>query len=373
MDAHQQWWHQYYSTAAPSAGYGPLTNAVRHHYQRPYHIPAAPTTDHYTTATPTLGTAFPPEPLPPPPATAQQPPPPLQIVPPNTPNIPDTWTPSDTHLDTNTVHGQTLFRTIQLDIFPWQLSRFGLQDPSLRTLSQGRYTGIVTTRSIAEAVFTSQLLTEIRAHNLDIDNIAEYLHQQAHQPVPNKTTDAKQFMQPLISRLTDFLRGLTPPAGEGTALRKLQQQTDRLHQQESELQRARDKLKNHGIALTPAKPGATPTTSSGSHPTLPLTAPAALTAHAILNPTSQTLQDNSPVNYAPAGIQKWLNTLPPAAQTQATNIMQVLRDERINKEQLQEAATRYGIPNSLWQQGQPLQLDSPIKQCTNPITPHYNT
>ena len=60
-----------------------------------------------------------------------------------------TWTPSDTHLDTNTVHGQTLFRTIQptqwsrkynlagqpvLDIFPWQLSRFGLQDHSLRTL-----------------------------------------------------------------------------------------------------------------------------------------------------------------------------------------------------------------------------------------------
>ena len=133
----------------------------------------------------------------------------------NTPNIPDTWTQSKTHLDANTVHGQTLFRTIQptqcsrkhnladqpvLDIFPWQLSRFGLHDQSLRTLSQGRYTGIVATRSIAEAVFTSQLLTDIRAHHLDIDNIAEYLHQQAHQPIPNKTTDAKQFTQPLISR-----------------------------------------------------------------------------------------------------------------------------------------------------------------------------
>ena len=143
----------------------------------------------------------------------------------------------------------------------------------------------------------------------------------------------------MISRVTDFLRGLTPPAGEGTALRKLQQQTDRLHQQESELQRARDKLKTHGIALTPTKPGAIPTTS-----TLPLTAPTALTAHTILNPTSQTLQDNSPANYTPAGIQERLKTLPPAAQTQATNIMQILRDKRINKEQLQEAATTYGIP-----------------------------
>ena len=275
--------------------------------------------------------------------------------------LPDTWTPSDTHLDTNTVHGQTLFRTIQptqwsrkynlaghpvLDIFPWQLSRFGLQDHSLRTLSQGRYTGIVTTRSIAEAVFTSQLLPEMRAHNLDIDSIAEYLHQQADQSIPNKTTEAKQFMQPLISRIIDFLRGLTPPAGEGTALRKLQLQTDRLQQQESELQRARDKLKTHGIALTPTKPGTHPAPSSASQPQphLPLTAPAALTTNTILNPTTQTLHDNSPANYAAAGIQKWLKTLPPATQTQVTNIRQILRDERITKEQLQEAATRYGIP-----------------------------
>ena len=215
-----------------------------------------------------------------------------------------------------------------LDIFPWQLSRFGLHDQSLRILSQGRYTGIVATRSIAEAVFTSQLLTDIRTHNLDVDSIAEYLHQQPGQPIPNKTTDAKQLMSPLISRITDFLRGLTPPAGEGTALRKLQQQTDRLHQQENELQRARDKLRTHGIALTPTKPGgaATPT------------------PHTILNPTSQTLHDNSPANFAQAGIQKWLKTLPPATQTQANNILQILRDQRITKEQLQEAATKSGLP-----------------------------
>ena len=153
-------------------------------------------------------------------------------------------------------------------------------------------------------------------------------------------------MQPLISRIIDFLRGLTPPAGEGTALRKLQLQTDRLQQQESELQRARDKLKTHGIALTPTKPGTHPAPSSASQPQphLPLTAPAALTTNTILNPTTQTLHDNSPANYAAAGIQKWLKTLPPATQTQVTNIQQILRDERITKEQLQEAATRYGIP-----------------------------
>ena len=164
----------------------------------------------------------------------------------------------------------------------------------------GRYTGIVATRSIAEAVFTSQLLTDIRTHNLDIDSIAEYLHQQSGQPVANKTTEAKTFMTPLIAKLTEFLQTLTPPAGEGTALRRLQQQTDKLHQQESELQRARDKLRTHGIGLTPTKPSST--TPPPAATTLPLTAPTSYppTSLAILNLTSQTLQNNYPAKFAQA-------------------------------------------------------------------------
>ena len=39
-----------------------------------------------------------------------------------------------------------------------------------------------------------------------------------------------------------------------------------------------------------------------------------------------------------------MKTLAPATQTQANNILQILRDERISKEQLQEAATQYGLP-----------------------------
>ena len=37
----------------------------------------------------------------------------------------------------------------------------------MRTLSQGRYAGIVATQSIAEGVFTSQLLFELRARRVD--------------------------------------------------------------------------------------------------------------------------------------------------------------------------------------------------------------
>ena len=60
-------------------------------------------------------------------------------------------------------------------------------------------------------------------------------------------------MQNSLSKLIEFLHTLIPPAGEGTALRKLQQQTDKLHP-ESELQRAKNKLRTHGNALTPTKP-----------------------------------------------------------------------------------------------------------------------
>ena len=115
MDAHQQWWQHYYSSAAPSAGYGPLTNAVRHHYRHPYHAHTASTTENNTAPPAPLPTTFPPEPLPPPPPAAHtNTTSHLSVLPPNTPKIPNTWTQSDTHQDTNTVHGQTLFRTIML-------------------------------------------------------------------------------------------------------------------------------------------------------------------------------------------------------------------------------------------------------------------
>ena len=403
MDARQQWWQQYYGTTTPTAGYGPLTNAVRHHYQHPYHqhhqhhanIPADP-----PTGSPAPPATFPPEPLPPPAASHRPTPPQLGVVPPNIPNLPDTWTPSDTHLDTNTVHGHTLFRTIQptqwsrkynlagqqvLDIFPWQLSRFGLQDHSLRILSQGRYTGIVTTRSIAEAVFTSQLLPEMRAHNLDIDNIAEYLHQQADQSIPNKTTEAKQFMQPLISRIVDFLRGLTPPAGEGTALRKLQLQTDRLQQQESELQRARDKLKNHGIALTPTKPGPHPAPSSATHPPhLPLTAPPQLQPTPFSTPPHKhSMTTHQPTMQQRAfknGSRHYHQPLRHKSTTSSKFFEMNVSQKNSSKKQLPATASRLLGSSSFphvhysnwWPRARHWQPDSHNKRCINQHTLPYN-
>ena len=67
--------------------------------QSPLPAPLPHTCSTNTTASPPLTTVFPPEPLPPPPTAA--PLPHWHLY--KTPNIPDTWTPSETHLDTNTV------------------------------------------------------------------------------------------------------------------------------------------------------------------------------------------------------------------------------------------------------------------------------
>ena len=59
-------------------------------------------------------------------------------------------------------HKQSLAGRPIEDIRAWELSHRGLSEFSFRLLSQGRYQGIVCTRSASEAVFTTQLLKRKR-------------------------------------------------------------------------------------------------------------------------------------------------------------------------------------------------------------------
>ena len=178
-------------TYNPTGTYGPLTHALRTHQA---HHPHPYTTSPYTTppqhtppqqATPSQP-EFPPPPPPPPPlptadpvtpppstykhspppppaarpGTAPAPPPPH--IPSPTPPIQDSWNQTDHHWDSNTLHGHQLYRTIQptqwsrkagvaglptFDIFPWQLAYHGTAEFTARTLSNGKYTGFIATRS----------------------------------------------------------------------------------------------------------------------------------------------------------------------------------------------------------------------------------
>ena len=132
------------------------------------------------------------------------------------------------------------------DVFPWLLAYHGAADYTARTLSHGKFCGLIPTRSIAESVFTTHLLQEIRDRRFDLDAIAEALHTAQGTTIPNKTTQARAFHAPLIAHITEQLQTHAPAAAEGSALRALKSTTD-------DLARARQKLQAHGIELTPRK------------------------------------------------------------------------------------------------------------------------
>ena len=233
-------------TYNPTGTYGPLTHTLRTHqahHAHPY------TTSPYTT---------PPQHTPPQQAPPSQPefppppPPPLPTADPVTPP-PSTYTHPFSHsatprlLEPNRsplgLHGHQLYRTIQptqwsrkagvaglptFDIFPWQLAYHGTAEFTARTLSNGKYTGFIATRSIAESVFVTHLLQELREKRLNLDGIAETLHTKQGTDIPSKTTQARAFHAPLINLLIQQLQSHSPAPAEGTALRALKNTTDEL-------------------------------------------------------------------------------------------------------------------------------------------------
>ena len=122
-------------------------------------------------------------------------------------------------------------------------------------LSHGKFCGLIPTRSVAESVFTTHLLQEIRDKRLDLDAIAEAMHTKAGATIPNKTTQARAFHSPLITLLTDQLQAHAPAVAEGSALRALKTTSD-------DLARAREKLQAHGLELTPKKDTGRPSAPS---------------------------------------------------------------------------------------------------------------
>ena len=165
--------------------YGPMTHSVRTQQAHDHHPYTPSSANSQTTHTPSPSTnqPFPPPPPPPLPTAApttpnatsfkhspthQAPPAPPSTVPFPQPPLQDSWHPTDSHWDSNASHGHQLHRTIQptqwsrrigiaglptFDVFPWLLAYHGTADYTARTLSHGKYCGLIPTRSIAESVF----------------------------------------------------------------------------------------------------------------------------------------------------------------------------------------------------------------------------
>ena len=100
-------------------------------------------------------------------------------------------------------------------------------------------------------------------------------------------------MAPFIGKIAEYITTLSPPR-RGYSPPPLA--ADRRQKQQDELQKAGDKLRTHGTALTPTKHSIS--VLSHSAPSLPVTAPAPaphpLDTSTILNPNAQTLHDCNP-------------------------------------------------------------------------------
>ena len=121
------------------------------------------------------------------------------------------------------------------DIRAYELSHRGLGDFSFRLLSEGRHQSIVWARSGSESVLMTALLKKIRESNVSIDDAAKACHTGA---APDKQKEAMRFMEPLAQDLLKCVLAKAPV---------------RTSDASDELAKAKAKLAEHGIVMSPLK------------------------------------------------------------------------------------------------------------------------
>ena len=143
------------------------------------------------------------------------------------------------------------------DLRVTELTRKGLDDFSLRCFSNGEFQSLVFVRSISEAVFVSNLLRHIRQDRIDLDAVAANMHGPAP---PDKHKESARFMQPLLGEVLSTIKSHAPaPAASSSQ-----------SPESAELAKAKRKLQEAGIALTPEKkPRAAQNSPSSTGPSLP--------------------------------------------------------------------------------------------------------
>ena len=129
-----------------------------------------------------------------------------QEVPPPTIRIPPEWKSTATMFDDEPSYGHKFLKTVQptawsrrknlcglnpLTIPIGLFTRHGASEYGLKLFSEGRFMGIITTRTIAESVFGAQLLKAMRDQGVDIDTLSEHLYRTTDPDasIPNKSED----------------------------------------------------------------------------------------------------------------------------------------------------------------------------------------
>ena len=327
------------------------------------------------------------------------------------PPLPPSRKQDENHHDSTPVHEHPLFRTIQptawsrkkgihcldpLELPVHQLCRYGLQEFSLRPLSAGRFVGLVCTRSVAESVFTAQLLKSMRENAVDIDSIADHLHQTSSSTTstPSKNDQPVELIAPLVHEVVTKLKALQPQKTQGQALRCAQALEAQLKAAQNQLDQLAaaglsDQLQSHTISPKQPPKGSPSSAHLGSAPerkvrkteetteqklpkmflpqeasapSVPEAAEGArrtpinsdgdddvslLSVSEILDASSPVLKQYQPGGFSAATIKKWFQTFPTETQQPAMKIIQIFDDSGVTKTDLQQAAIQYGLPTDM--------------------------
>ena len=134
------------------------------------------------------------------------------------------------------------------------LTRHGASEYGLRLLSEGRFLGIITTRTIAESVFGAQLLKAMTEQGVDTDTLSE------HAPIPSNPTG---FMSPLIHAVVSKLKEISPTKQDTQALRELQNVQRQLKETEEKLRQSQKSQRTPSLPEVNTPPGSNAGGSQG--------------------------------------------------------------------------------------------------------------
>ena len=272
-------------------------------------------------------------------------------VPENPVAIPQSFKPDSECYDTNTVSGKKFYRNVQTT--PWSskaglagkdvnsirlvdITRKGLDDYSLRNLSNGEFQGVVFVRSVSEAVFTTNLLRLLRQDKVDLDKVAAHLHGAAP---PDKHKESSRFMEPWLSELLQTFKKISPPESPA--------------EDNEELARAKRKLKAAGIELSPPVKRRTSELSEPSssarkceHPLPVEQSP----AEVILNKVVEQKPASYPSANTKAAMDTWLKSHQSQFRGQTlkfkkhvAQVTEIISSSGLAKSEIIDSAVRYGL------------------------------
>ncbi|CAE7874802.1 unnamed protein product [Symbiodinium necroappetens] len=298
------------------------------------------------------------------------------------------------HYDTNLVFKSTLRKTVEpsawsrakrlagmdiRDVTVAHVSRRGMEEYGLRPLSHGRFTGIILTRNVAETVLLSQIQKRLREDNIDVDATIEAIYKSKNLKPPDKVKEATNFVTPLVDEIFLAMKPWTQVKNYGKNSEQDNQVVQRMQELEEEAAKYKQRLKSAGVEVTPTKVlPLQPPPSASSAPSDSQQAPSTsapqcsrrsspqATAHPAYNKKKQyeklleepyniIKQSGQQPPTSMTSIKTWVTnlkkTLPADKHKELDQHIQqvhaLLEEGKYTKVQLQEMATRWGLPISL--------------------------